>query len=158
MQTGLNQFNAVFSKAWARLHRFMPVDVKLSFRIVQMRTAPCWVTPDLWRFVFAEDDPVLRLAIPRGEPFEFAEDRRLFYVALTRAKRSALMLTIAHREWPFLLEHIRDAKLSLESATGEKIEPGTCQKCGLGWMVKRSGPAANRFSKCTAKLRLAVSC
>ena len=34
-----------------------------------------------------EDDPILKLVIPKADPFEFAEERRLFYVAFTRAKR-----------------------------------------------------------------------
>jgi DNA helicase-4 len=32
------------------------------------------------------DDPVLQLAMPGADGFEFSEDRRHFYVALTRAK------------------------------------------------------------------------
>ena len=34
-----------------------------------------------------EDDPLLRLALPEGDDFPHAEERRLFYVALTRARR-----------------------------------------------------------------------
>ena len=39
------------------------------------------------------DDPVLGLAMPQSDRFLFAEERRLFYVALTRARRSVAMFT-----------------------------------------------------------------
>ena len=34
-----------------------------------------------------EDDPVLQIPMPAPDPFPMAEERRLFYVALTRARR-----------------------------------------------------------------------
>ena len=40
-----------------------------------------------------EDDELLNLVMPRPEMFEYAEERRLFYVALTRASRGVFMLT-----------------------------------------------------------------
>lgn len=47
------------------------------------------------------DDPVLHLAMPGGDSFEYAEERRLFYVALTRARTSVtLFTTISHKESP----------------------------------------------------------
>lgn len=39
-----------------------------------------------------EDDELLNLVIPRPETFEYAEERRLFYVALTRASRGTFLL------------------------------------------------------------------
>ena len=33
------------------------------------------------------DDPLLDLVLAKGDPFPNAEERRLFYVALTRAKK-----------------------------------------------------------------------
>lgn len=40
-----------------------------------------------------EDDELLNLVMPRPETFEYAEERRLFYVALTRASRGVFLLT-----------------------------------------------------------------
>ncbi|WP_245178450.1 3'-5' exonuclease [Cupriavidus sp. AcVe19-1a] len=37
------------------------------------------------------DDPVLALAMPAGDNYPQGEERRLFYVALTRARRSVAM-------------------------------------------------------------------
>lgn len=41
-----------------------------------------------------EDDPLLALAMPAPERYPHAEERRLFYVALTRTRRSVLLLTL----------------------------------------------------------------
>ena len=40
-----------------------------------------------------EDDPLIKLIIPKSEDFPHAEERRLFYVALTRAKRVIFLMS-----------------------------------------------------------------
>jgi DNA helicase-4 len=60
----------------------------------------------------------LQLALPGGESFEFAEDRRLLYVALTRARKTETLITISHKESPFITELIKDRKLTVEDAKG----------------------------------------
>lgn len=50
------------------------------------------------------DDPALRLAMPGEDDFPHAEERRLCYVALTRARRRVLLLTVTGRESPFVAE------------------------------------------------------
>jgi ATP-dependent exoDNAse (exonuclease V) beta subunit (contains helicase and exonuclease domains) len=102
------------------------------------------VIPDLisgsWGFPSTiQDDPVLRLAMPDPEEFPNAEERRLFYVALTRARRRALLLTITGRESRFLLELIRDNGLVRTNAIGEPLETIICPECGRGIMTHRSG-------------------
>jgi DNA helicase-4 len=103
------------------------------------------------------DDPVLRLAMPQGDPFPLAEERRLFYVAMTRARRAVLLLTIQKRESPFLLELIRDHGIPLSTANGETIDATVCPKCNRGFMVERSGPrgrflSCNRFPRCKSTM------
>lgn len=72
------------------------------------------------------DDPVLELAIPANETFPFAEERRLFYVALTRTKRAVLMLTVRGKESPFLVELIRDHHIPLRNAQGKDLPTLVC--------------------------------
>ncbi len=43
------------------------------------------------------DDPLLDLVLPQPENFEHAEERRLFYVALTRARKSVTILASIER-------------------------------------------------------------
>ena len=42
-----------------------------------------------------EDDPLLTIVMPpnHGDPYPFAEERRLFYVALTRARKAVFLIT-----------------------------------------------------------------
>jgi len=40
-----------------------------------------------------EDDPLLQLVVPDEEPYPFAEERRLFYVAVTRARHHTYILS-----------------------------------------------------------------
>lgn len=53
---------------------------------------------------------MLQLALPAPEPYAFAEERRLFYVALTRARKTATLLTQVGREYTFITELVRDQK------------------------------------------------
>jgi DNA helicase-4 len=56
--------------------------------------------------------------MPEEETFPLAEEGRLFYVALTRARRSVLILTVKNRESPFLRELLDDHHIVLEDSTG----------------------------------------
>lgn len=49
------------------------------------------------------DDPLLRLVMPEPEDFPQAEERQLFYVALTRAKRRVYLLGGLHTASSFLV-------------------------------------------------------
>ena len=53
-----------------------------------------------------EDDPILELVMPPtlGQPYPNAEERRLFYVALTRARKGAYLVADANRPSPFVRE------------------------------------------------------
>ncbi len=100
------------------------------------------------------DDPVLDLAMPAGETFPNAEERRLFYVALTRARRSVLVITVENRLSPFLTELIRDQGMEVTAVGGSAAaETRICPQCRKGQMVPRSGPygpflGCSRFPKC----------
>jgi DNA helicase-4 len=50
------------------------------------------------------DDPVLYLAMPTPESFAHAEERRLLYVALTRARREVVLIAPPDRMSPFVVE------------------------------------------------------
>ena len=57
-----------------------------------------------------EDDPLLTIVMPptHGDPFPSAEERRLFYVALTRARKAVYLITDPVRPSPFVKELIRN--------------------------------------------------
>jgi DNA helicase-4 len=105
------------------------------------------------------NDPVLRMAMPAAEDFKGAEERRLFYVAMTRARRGVLLFTVKNRESPFLMELIRDHGIVRTNAIGEVLESTVCPRCGRGFMVQRAGKrgpylACGRFPRCKATLAM----
>lgn len=51
-----------------------------------------------------EDDPVMKLVIKDDEQIDFAEERRLFYVALTRTKNRTYIITPQNHPSKFILE------------------------------------------------------
>ncbi len=92
-----------------------------------------------------EDDPVLQLALPEPEGFLYAEERRLFYVALTRARKTVTVVTQVGRESPFVLELVKDHQVP---STDERGAAGTlqvCPTCGNGTLVARKGPYGQFF-------------
>lgn len=95
-----------------------------------------------------EDDPLLQLAMAAPDSYPFAEERRLFYVALTRARRSVLLLTRTGHESSFLLELVRDHAISVRSSNGTDITPVICPECEKRAMRRRKGRHGD-FLGCT---------
>lgn len=103
-----------------------------------------------------EDDPVMALAMPGGDGFEFSEERRLFYVALTRARRSVRMITLHKRESAFVTELVKDHKLRIRDLDREVQGEEACPECGKGFLVTRNGRyglfmACSNFPPCRYK-------
>nr|WP_315494208.1 UvrD-helicase domain-containing protein [uncultured Rhodoferax sp.] len=99
------------------------------------------------------DDPVLRLAMPGGDSYEYAEERRLFYVALTRARSTVTLVTVAHKESPFITELVKEHQMGLRKLDGSVGSEELCPKCDKGFMVQRRGKyglfmGCSAFPKC----------
>jgi DNA helicase IV len=102
------------------------------------------------------DDPVLQLAMPSGDSYPHAEERRLFYVALTRARVSVTLITLAHKESPFVAELVRDEKLAMTDLSGEVTQEELCPLCKTSFLIPRSGRYGRfygcaSFPRCTYK-------
>ncbi|MGI9305766.1 MAG: UvrD-helicase domain-containing protein [Gammaproteobacteria bacterium] len=93
-----------------------------------------------------EDDPVLRLVMPEHEKFKYAEERRLFYVALTRARYKVFLLAKKQNRSCFVDEILQN-KNSVKESDFEKNRGGLgapsalhkCPSCG-GYLARRTGP------------------
>jgi DNA helicase IV len=104
-----------------------------------------------------QDDPVLQMAMPAPDEFLFAEERRLFYVAMTRARRQVRFFTVSGKPSRFLVELVKNNELVIEAHGGEVAVP--CPKCHMGVLVRRSGPygqfqACSRLAQCDYKRSL----
>lgn len=100
------------------------------------------------------DDPVLALAMPRPDDYPNAEERRLFYVAMTRARQRVILLTENERPSPFVLELLGEshgARIDVKF-----LDPGVggqCHKCESGrltWKEGKYGPflSCSKYPKC----------
>jgi DNA helicase-4 len=89
-----------------------------------------------------EDDPILQIAMPDPDPFEFAEERRLFYVAMTRASRQFRVYTNTMKPSRFIMQ----ARIPIVAVDGDEME--TCPRCREGIMRLRKGPTG-KFMGCT---------
>ncbi|WP_186083152.1 UvrD-helicase domain-containing protein [Burkholderia gladioli] len=94
------------------------------------------------------DDPVLGLAMPAGDNYLHGEERRLFYVALTRARRSVAMFTARGQCSFFLRELEQDGEVSITDTDGQVIEEEECPSCKRGVLVLRTGPYGE-FHSCS---------
>lgn len=56
------------------------------------------------------DDPILNLVVSNDTSFNYAEERRLFYVALTRTKNRVFIVTPEKRPSDFIKELLNDSK------------------------------------------------
>lgn len=85
-----------------------------------------------------QDAPILDLLLDNCDQYPHAEERRLFYVALTRAKKKAFIVTVNGQESEFAME--------LKERYGEELkkEQFECPLCG-GRLIKRHGPYGEFF-------------
>ncbi|WP_227245310.1 UvrD-helicase domain-containing protein [Paraburkholderia caribensis] len=108
------------------------------------------------------DDPVLAMAMPAGDTFPLSEERRLFYVALTRARRSVAMFTVKGESSSFLDELVKDGAVTVEAPDGETVKEERCPACETGVIIPREGPygvfyACSSYPRCEFKPRQAAS-
>lgn len=84
------------------------------------------------------DDPVLNLLLSKADQFENGEERRLFYVAMTRAKEMLYFITDSYKKSKFILE--------IETET-EQESNVKCSICKKGDMVPRSSGVAKNGNR-----------
>lgn len=86
------------------------------------------------------DDPILNLAMAEPDSFPDAEERRLFYVALTRARSQVAIISQANTPSRFVTELIEDKAVDLFDTNLKPLKESTpCSGCRQGVMVRRDG-------------------
>lgn len=88
-----------------------------------------------------QEAAILTLLLDNCDSYPYAEERRLYYVALTRAKKKVFLVTVNNKESEFVQE--------LRERYGQKMTEKimTCPQCG-GKLVKKIGPYG-KFTACS---------
>jgi DNA helicase IV len=98
------------------------------------------------------DDPLLNHLLHEGDGFENAEERRVFYVAITRARHKNFLLYNEACPSKFILE------LTGQREANTKVDIKRCPKCN-GVLVERTGPyskfyGCSNYPQCEYKLKI----
>ena len=101
-----------------------------------------------------EDDPVLAFVIKGDRSIDYAEERRLFYVAMTRTKNRVYFIAPEQNPSEFLLELKRDYKNVVLHGNWNEEEPKTlgrksCPICGYPLQLKYKNAYGLRLFICT---------
>lgn len=92
------------------------------------------------------DDPILDLVLPEPELFEHAEERRLFYVALTRARKTVTILTDRESPSVFASELIEDPAYGATELDQSSIAKRRCGNCGGRMLAKKARNGQTYFA------------
>ena len=93
------------------------------------------------------DDPVLDLVLPEPEEFHHAEERRVFYVALTRAKKTVTILAPQDKRSSFVRELVENVEYGvIELGDPSAQIHHACPACGGRLILERSGRGRSRFA------------
>ncbi len=94
------------------------------------------------------DDPMLSLLLSDDEAYRFAEERRLFYVALTRTKNEAVLLIPT--DVSLFAEELSTDHNVLFTANNEKLSKTNCPYCQTGHLIIRQNSFKNnQFLGCS---------
>jgi len=81
-------------------------------------------------------DPILNMLYPAADSDDYAEERRLFYVALTRARKRVYYLVNTGNPSRFAKELSESPAVASEVAWNMQA----CRRCGTGHLIQRAGP------------------
>lgn len=102
-----------------------------------------------------EDDPVLAFVIKGDRSIDYAEERRLFYVAMTRTKNRVYFIAPEQNPSEFLLEVKKDYKNVVlkgnwnEGEISQKLIRKSCPVCGYPLQFKYKNAYGLRLYICT---------
>lgn len=99
-----------------------------------------------------EDDPLLSMVLTDNDNYPYSEERRLFYVALTRTRESVHLIVPVKNQSVFAKEIIQQINAEYRIDTREKtnIHSTNCPVCKTGKIVVRENPKDGKpFVGCT---------
>lgn len=108
------------------------------------------------------DDPILELVLARKEKIPNAEERRLFYVAITRARKHVYLIASERAPSVFAVEVTTDG-YEIELCGQRGISEGNCPICRNGVILHRQGDygefySCSNYPYCTYRPRKCPRC
>ena len=133
---GKRKFEILGDEDKLRKNKFVKIvyrespDVNIEYRTVhQSKGLECdnviLINLKNWKAGFPNkmvDDPVLNFVKRNGDSFSYAEERRLFYVALTRTKNNVYLLSPYFKSSVFVQELKTDANVELLELENNRLE------------------------------------
>lgn len=96
-----------------------------------------------------DDDPILNLVLSSKENYPFSEERRLWYVALARAKLCTYIIANNTHTSPFLAEILQKCSIMNKKEQIKEQDIIYCPRCKTGNLSERSYPDGNSCWKCS---------
>lgn len=93
------------------------------------------------------DDPLLTLVSPEAERFDNAEERRVMYVAMTRARRSLTIMASKSRPSSFVTEIMNSPAYPIAARPQTELPVHECGECG-GRLIDVRGKDGRLWYRC----------
>ena len=105
-----------------------------------------------------ENDSVLNLVLTTAEDYKFAEERRLFYVAITRTRNRTFILTDNAKPSLFFKEFPESQSVCYSSVKRRSESQSFCPRCKTGTLLKyahdgKDFVGCSNFPRCRYTLR-----
>jgi DNA helicase IV len=109
------------------------------------------------------DDPLYNLVLAESDKFKHAEERRLFYVSLTRARNSVYLIQSPGSLSPFIAEILKDKTYQKRIIGKDHGHVASCPVCKTGILTKKKGAygdfcGCSNYPHCTYKEALCPQC
>ena len=101
-----------------------------------------------------ENDELIDIVLPNKEHFIHGEERRLFYVALTRAKHFVYVLFDGDKSSPFLSEMAKFGLQYIDNKLAPQLAKWSCRQCKTGELR----PFTTKYNKTLYKCSFAPAC
>ncbi|WP_273127538.1 UvrD-helicase domain-containing protein [Bacillus weihaiensis] len=96
------------------------------------------------------DDPLLSWVLTDHENYWFAEERRLFYVALTRTKNTTYILAPEQKQSTFVKELRTQYNIFYETNEKTVLDSPSCPRCKSGHLIiRQKDGSSSPFLGCT---------
>ncbi len=91
-----------------------------------------------------EDDELLNLVLSSKDEYEYSEERRLWYVALTRTRTYTYIITSPNNTSSFVKEIINQCEIMNNDITQNQGKVITCPKCKTGKLIQRQNSKSDK--------------